>query len=273
MNISSSKTNTWIVLWVLWILALLFIGKPSLADDAQELTSMPAPQNLFEVSYSAAADAVNQSLTEKGVGDKVSSTINGRTNKPIFAYSKPVTVEVRGLKYEKQSGHWDASLAFVADGEVVSALPAAGHFDEMIEVAVLKREMRNGDIIHESDVEIRDFSLNHTRVDTVNDLSALIGKTPARSISPFRPVRTAEVVAPAVIKKDALVQMRYSLPGMEISTSGQAMMGGAKGDVITVRNLTSKKIVRAVIENSETVSISSTNQETSQLAGDSHAAN
>ena len=244
-----------VLAFVICLLAFA-IALPALADDEQPTAF--DPHNAFEVSYSAAEDAVTQALTEKGVGDKVAATMNGRKPKPIFVYNKPVTIEARGIKFDKATGHWEGSLVFIADGDVISAIPASGHFDEMIEVAVLKREMRSSDVIHEGDVEIRDFSLSHTRTDTITDLSGLIGKAPLRTISPFRPIRAEEVINPAILKKDAMVQMRYILPGMEITTTGQAMTAGAKGDVIAVRNVTSKKIVRAVIENSDTVSILAT---------------
>jgi flagella basal body P-ring formation protein FlgA len=258
-------------LWVLWIIALLIVGGPTFAAT-QEDAYVPDPHNAFEVSYSNVEDAVTQALTEKGVGDKVAATINGRKSKPIFAYNKPVTIETRGLQYDKMSGHWEGSIVFVADGDVISAIPASGHFDEMVEVAVLKREMRPSDIIHENDVEIRDFSVRNTRTNTVTDISSLIGKAPLRTISPYRPIRSEEIVNPSIMKKDAMVQMHYSLPGMDITTAGQAMTAGAKGDVINVRNVTSKRMVRAVIEDSETVSVATPTQQTSQLTGGDYAA-
>jgi flagella basal body P-ring formation protein FlgA len=203
----------------------------------------------------------------------VSTTINGHKNGALFAYDKPVTVQMRGLQFDKQSNHWSGSLVFIANGDVVTAMAVAGHFDEMIEVPVLKREVRGGDVIRETDVEIRDFATSHTHAETVRDLSSLIGKSPLRSISPYRPIRTNEIASPAIIKKDALVQMRYTVPGMEISTSGQAITQGAQGDVINVRNVSSKKIVRAVIQDSSTVNILMPTQETSQLTGGDHATN
>jgi len=262
MKTTINNANAWIILWMLWLLAVFIAGYPCFAATEEAVT---APDlNAFEVSYPTAEEAVTQALTEKGVGDKVSALMNGHKSKPLFAFSKPVTVEVRGLKYDKQTGHWDASLVFIADGDVISALPASGHFDEMVEVAVLKREMKSGDIIRENDIEIRDFSLNHTHSDTITDLSAIIGKSPLRTISPYRPIHANEVANPAIMKKDALVQMRYTLPGLEITTSGQALTDGAKGDVINVRNTSSKKIVRAVIESSNTVTILGTGAEHAQ---------
>ena len=49
--------------------------------------------------------------------------------------------------------------------------------------------------------------------------------------------------------------MRYKIPNMEITTTGQAMADGAKGEAIEVKNTTSKKITRAVVVDSNTVDV------------------
>lgn len=260
--------------WIFWMVAILIAALPAFADETATLTT---PRNAFEVSYSAAEQAISHALTEKGVGDKVTANLtsiaNGNRSGVLQAFNQPVTIDIKGLQFDRRSHRWSASLLFVANGEVVTALPASGHFEEIIEVPVLKRELRNGDIISENDIEIRDFPMAHIRSDTITDISTIIGKSPLRTISPFRSLRENEIASPAIVKKNGIVQMRYSSPGMEITTSGQAMDDGAKGDVINVRNTASKKVVRAVIEDSNTVNIMATGTQTSQLTETSHATN
>ncbi len=232
---------------------------PQAAIDPKNL------QNMFQVSYSEAEEAVSAALGERGIADKVGAMMDGRKNTAIFAYSQPIHVQTRGMQVDKDHGRWSANILFVtADGSVVSALPAAGHFNEVIEVPVLKRAFRHGEVITQADIELRDFAMNRTRPDTVTDLSSLIGKTPMGSVSPFRPIRDIEIASMPIVKRDAIVQINYNVPGMQISTSGQALAAGARGDVIDVRNTTSKKVVRAVIEASDRVQVV-TGTQTSQL--------
>ena len=68
-------------------------------------------------------------------------------------------------------------------------------------------------------------------------------------------MRDQEISRPAIIKKDAIVQIRYSSPGMEITTTGQALDDGAKGRMISVRNLSSKKVIHAVVETNNVVRV------------------
>lgn len=236
-------------------------------------TTAPAP-GLFQLSYAEAEEAVAWVLMQKGVGDKVVAGINGhKNNAPIFSYSKPVTVEIKGMQYDTGTGRWSASLLFRAEGEVVSALPASGHYDEMLEVPVLKRQVKNGEVIDASDIEVRDFPQERARNDTITDMSSLIGKSPLRTIAAFRPIHNNEIASPAIVKKNAMVQMRYTMPGMQITASGQAMGDGAKGDVIEVKNTASKKVIQAVVEDSSTVTIMPQGILTSQLTGEQYASN
>lgn len=229
------------------LLCLLSLPVAAFADAASGTA--------FEISYNDAEEAVASALNLKGIGDKLSVTITGRKNAAIFASDKPMTVEIKGLTIEHLEHRWSASLLFVASGEVISAIPAGGHYDEMVELPVLKRPVRAGDVIGEADIQVLDFSLAHTRTDTVTDMSQLIGKSPLHAMSPSRPIREHEIANPTLVKKSTLVDMRYSSPGMEISATGEAMSDGAQGDVINVRNASSKKIVRAVIADSKTVTV------------------
>ncbi len=221
--------------------------------------SIETPKYLFQLSYADAEEAIGQALVKKGAGGKISVNINGQRTLPLFSYSKPLAVEIRGLQFEKPA-RWSANLLFTAEGEVVSAMPVAGRYEEIIEVPVLKREVHNGDVIGQADVEMRDFPITRTRTDTITEIAQLIGKSPAIAISPSRPVRQHEIISPAVIKKNAVVSIRYTSPGMLITTTGQAMEEGAKGDAISVRNTVSRKIVRAVVTDQNTVDIAGTGE-------------
>jgi len=254
--------------FVLLFLIVIGMAIPAFADAPAADPAPAAPtavvssdttKYLFQLSSGDAEDAIGKALVQKGAGTKIGISINGHRNDALFSYSKPISVEIRGLQFEKPS-RWSANLLFVADNEVVSAMPVAGHYEEIIEVPVLKREVRSGDVIGEADVEMRDFPMTRTRTDTITDIAQIIGKSPAIAISPSRPIRQHEIASPAIIKKNGIVSIRYISPGMEITTTGQALEEGAKGSVISVRNTVSRKIVRAVITDENTVDIAATGE-------------
>ena len=241
-------------------------AQPAFAIESKVPDTTAAQYN-FRLSYEDTERAVSDALNQRGAGKNVAAKINGNHKEALYSYDKPIDVEIRGLRFEKNSNQWSASVLFTSEGEVVSALPVSGKFEEMVSVPTLKRGVRGGEVISEDDVEIHEYPVSRTRTGTITDAAQLIGKSPLRIISAGRPVRQEEVAQAAVIKKNAVIQMRYSAAGMQITASGQAMSDGAKGQSIAVRNLSSKKLVYAVVENENEVKVTAGGQEVSQSTG------
>jgi flagella basal body P-ring formation protein FlgA len=228
------------------------------------------PSYIFNVSYEDAQEAVGNALseklsTDKGENIKVAAAINGKKPAPLYSSNKPINVEIRGLRREDELNRWSASMVISDEETVISAMPLAGRYSVLSEVPVLKRALRNGDVISEADIELKFFAQERVSSDTVLVAADLVGRTPIRSASPNRPLRNSEISAPALVKKNALVQMRYKTQTMEITTTGQALQDGAKGDVIEVRNEASKKVARAVVAENNIVDVLAQGAQTSQI--------
>lgn len=215
---------------------------------------IPTASYIFNVSYEDAQDAIGKALSETE-NKKITAVINGRKLTPLYSSNKPVDVEVRGLRADNNKASWNASMVILEGENVISALPLAGRYLVMEDVPVLRKPLRNGDVITDSDIEVKSFPQERTASDTIRDVGDLVGRMPVRAVSPNRPIRNSEVSAPFLIKKNTLVKMRYKTDTMEITTSGQALDGGAKGDVIEVRNTDSKKTVRAVVAGNNVVDV------------------
>ena len=244
---------------LLFLFSFLCLTSPAFAAyDEMVSDDNHAPGNhLFQLTTHDAQAAIAQALAEKGAGSKVSAVMQGQSSNVVFSYNKPVTAEIQGLNFDTATHRWNASLLFRSGEEVVSAIPASGTYQETIDVPVLKREAHNNLVISENDIEMRSFPLAQTRSDTVTDRQQLLGKSPLRFISAQRPIRANDVSNPAVVKKNSVVQLEFLSSGIQISTSGQALEDGAIGDVINVRNTTSKRVVRAVVQSEGVVRVES----------------
>ncbi|MEQ1789678.1 MAG: flagellar basal body P-ring formation chaperone FlgA, partial [Rickettsiales bacterium] len=247
-------------------ISLLICPASSIANDAASSEAY-----IFNIYYEDAQDAISKTLTEKLSSEhsdskKVAAIINNRTLTPLYSSNEPINVEIRGLRTDNTNNRWNASIIIMAnDNKVLSAMPIAGRFMMMSEVPVLKHPFRNGEIIRESDIEIKSFPQKRIHNDTVANIEDLVGKTPIRTISYNRPIRSTEISTPAIIEKNALIQIRYKTANMEITTTGKALEDGAKGDVIEVLNTTSKKTTRAMVTSSNIVDVLAQAVQTSQI--------
>lgn len=249
------------------ILALAF----TVMFVATAANAAPAIPPAYTLSAQDVESSVAAAIAEKGVAKLVHADVIGLKQSPIYQGAAPVTAKITSLNADVPSSRWSANLMVLgASGEVITVLPIAGRFQEMVEVPVLKRQLRSGDVIAEADIGRMEFPLARTRNDIATDATQLLGLSPRAAISPNRAVRLGELASPSVLKKNAVVQMIFQTGRMEISTLGQALTQGAKGDIIEVRNMNSKQVVRAVVENANLVKVLANNVE--QLAGAPNAA-
>ncbi|MEL7490734.1 MAG: flagellar basal body P-ring formation chaperone FlgA [Pseudomonadota bacterium] len=111
---------------------------------------------------------------------------------------------------------------------------------------VLTRSIARGDIIAESDivyVERNDLPA----LSFVTNAGDVIGKVAMRPLRANTPLRANAVKAPQLVKKGALVTVRYKMSGLQVSHHGVARQSGALGDVINIMNTKSERTIKAVI--------------------------
>ena len=126
-----------------------------------------------------------------------------------------------------------------------------------MQVPVLRRQVRSGEVITAEDIDLSKLPVRNVRKNTVTDSRQLIGKSPKRVISQGRPIRQEEIANPAILLKGAHITMIYKTRNLEITTLGEALESGAKGDVIRVKNLSSRQVIDGIVETSGRVHVTS----------------
>ncbi|MGE0753536.1 MAG: flagellar basal body P-ring formation chaperone FlgA [Alphaproteobacteria bacterium] len=231
---------------------------------------------LFQLFADDAEPVISEALAKQGAGEKVAATVYGQdASKPLLAHNKPIEVEIHGLRFDEETKRWTASMMAVHGQDVVTAIPIGGRYEEVVTLPVLRRQLRSGDTIAEDDIEMQDFAVSRVRGEVVTTAEALVGQTPVRTLSSSRPIRTHEISGPIVVSKKSLVKIRYTMPGIEISDTGEAMEDGSEGSLIPVRNVASKKIIYAVVNADGSVQIptKSAKKAQNETKGLNHATN
>lgn len=101
------------------------------------------------------------------------------------------------------------------------------------------RVIRAKTLLSEVDVTVIAPTIPGALVDPVE----AIGLEARVTLYPGRPIRSADVGPPAMVERNQIVTLIYSLGGLGITTEGRALDRGGLGDVIGVMNLSSRKTV------------------------------
>ncbi len=217
------------------------------------------PSTSFRITTTDVEAKVAEELAQLGAGEKVDTMLIGHNNNVVYRSGKPVSFEIAALDYEATSSRWQADVNVMYGDALIESIAVSGRYDELIEVPVLVSRLHASDVIEEADIDWVEFPLDRLRKDTITDPSRLYGKAPRRTISPNRPIRSAEVTTPRVMERGDLVQMEYHTPYMTIRTMGEVLDEAGKGELVRVRNTDSHVIVQAEVISANEVRISSLN--------------
>lgn len=172
--------------------------------------------------------------------------LGGRVRDHYVPLDAIVDVTVESIDFRSDNGRFDAVLRLTHDHSS-SPVRIAGHVTEMTELPMLRRRMQNGEIITAEDITYRKVRADRVPLNVVTDATALIGRTPQRAIQASRNIRENDVIVPQDVLRNEMVTMVVNNGGMILTTTGQALEAGARGAVIGVRNMRSKRVVRGVV--------------------------
>ena len=130
-----------------------------------------------------------------------------------------------------------------------------GRAVEVVELPVLSRRHKRGEIIGEGDIEWIERQVDRLPQGAITEIADLVGQALRRSIRPRQPVRANDVHAPIVVAKGAMVVLVYRTASMVLTAGGRALEDGARDAVIRVLNTHSKIVLEARVDGGNVVSV------------------
>lgn len=203
--------------------------------------------SVHEITYGNIKTAVADALMAQGAGENLQVNIPRPDSQIILSQTESIEMELADLEFDEGFKTFTATAHFSAGGKPLAPMKLSGSYDEVMEVAVLKRRLMQSDVITENDIIIQKLPAKRLHPDVLGDAKELIGKSPKRTISAMRPIRRDEVVNPPVIMKGDKIALMYHSGSMEIKTLGEALENGAGGDSIRVRNIDSHMVIQAEV--------------------------
>ncbi|OYW30532.1 MAG: flagella basal body P-ring formation protein FlgA [Caulobacter sp. 12-67-6] len=125
-------------------------------------------------------------------------------------------------------------------GNGAGAVRARGN----VEVLAYARSLSAGEIVQPQDLIWVKMAASPS--DAPQDADALIGMSAKRPLREGAAASLRDVSAAQVIKNGDIITVIYENEGISLALQGKAMTAAAAGDVVSVQNTLSKKIIQAV---------------------------
>lgn len=121
------------------------------------------------------------------------------------------------------------------------------------EVAVAERSLPQKKILVHEDIRFERMDISRYSGAYITDPKQLIGKQLTRPVQIGQPFIMHMLKAPISVRRGDKVQLLTKSPSFRISVQGEALMNGAIGDTIRVRNIHSKKVIQGKLLKNGTV--------------------
>ena len=159
------------------------------------------------------------------------------------------------MTFERQSGRFSALLIVGGNNAGAKRMGVNGRIHRTATLPVLRRAMASGDIIRKEDIEMARVREELAQRDVVTDPQKLVGLTPRYRLRAGEPVREGDARPPIVIVRNSPVIIVLQAGNMTLTAQGRATEDGAKGEIIRVTNMQSKKVIEAVVAGPDTVTV------------------
>lgn len=179
--------------------------------------------------------------------EKYSLTFDNRVTALHLPTDIAPTVTVQKIDRDKISNRFLAILTTPKDQPRARRFSIAGKLFRMVDIPVVTRRIRKGDIVEKDDVQTINMRADKLGRNVLMSTEELIGKSPKRTLIEHRPIRISDVREPLLVKRSGLVTMIYQTRFMRISARGKAKQNGSFGDIVRVLNSGSKKIVEGTV--------------------------
>jgi flagellar basal body P-ring formation protein FlgA len=155
--------------------------------------------------------------------------------------------QVARIDYDGYNGRFYALVELPNGPNSHAPLRLSGRATVTEEVAMVARAVERGAILKDSDLLMERRPRDAVGRDAVTDRAQAIGLAARTALQPDRPLRTAELMKPELIRRNEQVTLIYRVPGITLTVRGKATEGGAEGDVISVLNEQSKRVLQGTV--------------------------
>jgi flagella basal body P-ring formation protein FlgA len=167
-------------------------------------------------------------------------------------------IRIDRVEWNQSNGRFTIQ-ATVAVEVGTEPLTLTGVATEMVDVLVLVQPVRRGDIVREEDLNIIREARTKVPAGALTEVEDIVGKQARTTLRANAPLSRNDLQRPILIERGEKITVTYVMPGMKLTSRAQAMDTGAKGDVIDVMNLQSRRIVPATITSRGQVRVHATN--------------
>jgi flagellar basal body P-ring formation protein FlgA len=190
--------------------------------------------------------AVRAALVARGAAPDCDVVIPG-FNPPIIPATGTAAPVITQLDYDQDQGRFSAMLSVAGDGIDPITMRIAGEVADVVVLPVPVMRLRAGAIPGPDDVRMARVHVASVHTEVARDPAAIIGMQVKRQLQAGTPIALADLMQPTQVLRGDSVRLQLEVGGLSLTGQGMALEGGAAGDRIHVRNISSQAVLEAEV--------------------------
>jgi len=176
-----------------------------------------------------------------------------RAARPIaFAGAGDPTIDVVRIDIDPRRQTFEATLE-ITGADRGERAEFVGSYQRYVDVPVLAMDIDRGQIIGPQHLTmVRSSSPDAARF---SGMAEIVGMAARRRLRAGTTPGAGDIERPRVVQRNNLVTITFQMPGLMLSAQGRALEDGAVGDTVSVRNVSSNRVIQAVAESEGRVSV------------------
>ncbi len=192
---------------------------------------------------------------ELSVSDRFEIELDNRLLQMHLPGENLPSINVQTLRVDRQSQRFSAILIGGEGSSRTVRTTATGRFYRLIDIPVLTRRIRGGEIISPQDIRMVTLRADKVDMNALLDPEALIGMSPQRGLSSDRPIKASDIRNPILVAKGSMVTMVFRTEKLMLTAQGKALQDGSENETIRIVNLNTHKTIDGIVTGSGTVSV------------------
>ncbi|MBL1147969.1 MAG: flagellar basal body P-ring formation protein FlgA [Pseudomonadota bacterium] len=206
------------------------------------------------VSPAKISEALKKKLASIVGGSSYEIDLDKRFGEIYINGTTAPEISVTNMDVSPAGGRFAANLSLTTP-QLTKNVNITGMAHRVLDVPVLNRRLRNGDVIEASDIEFIRMRADNVAESAILDPEKLIGQTPRRVLDAMETVLPDNIAAPLAVKKGEYVTLFLTQGGLHLTARGKALENGAAGDVVRVVNTASSRIIEGEVVGAQSVRI------------------
>lgn len=190
---------------------------------------------------------LQQSLVREGLTGDYEIELDNRLGEVNLPVDADEPARITRLQVDRRTMRFSAQMVAPANHPESRRYALSGRLHEQAVLPVLGRRVQPGDQIDERDLVWLKVRADQVTPATLTDAGQVIGQAPRRALAPNKPLTTADIEPPMLVKKNAVVTVTFRQPGMELTGQAKATQNATLGETVRVVNLSSNKQFDAVV--------------------------